>query len=70
MSNLPLIKARLNRELCEAGHKCLPFNHCPAAAIKKNGEEIMIDEEKCIGCGKCVKVCKNQAIYLERIHLE
>lgn len=69
-SNLPSIKARIVPGLCTGGHRCLPEMHCPSAAIKKNpaaaGAAIVIDEEKCIGCGKCVKVCKNNAIKLER----
>lgn len=28
-------------------------------------EKIVIDKEKCIGCGKCVKDCVSSAIYLE-----
>jgi formate dehydrogenase iron-sulfur subunit len=30
---------------------------CPADAIYKNGYWVVIDQEKCIGCGECSRVC-------------
>lgn len=65
-----MVKARIDTDLCKRDHRCLPEMHCPSAAISKNpdfeGLRMLIDEEKCIGCGKCVKVCKNNAITMER----
>jgi electron transport protein HydN len=36
----------------------------PKALIRDNGV-IYIDEEKCIGCGKCAKICPFNAIFIE-----
>lgn len=40
---------------CSTCHYC--FNECPVHAIRFVGREYAIDQEKCIGCGKCEKVC-------------
>ena len=45
---------------CSCCHYC--FNECPAQAIKFVGTSYEIDEAKCIQCGKCAKVCENEAI--------
>ncbi|MGZ4852649.1 MAG: 4Fe-4S dicluster domain-containing protein [Halobacteriota archaeon] len=36
----------------------------PKALIRENGV-IYIDEEKCIGCGKCAKICPFNAIFMD-----
>lgn len=38
---------------------------CPVNAIKSGAEQVVIDEEKCIGCGLCVTSCPVGAIYLK-----
>lgn len=30
---------------------------CPVSAIYKHGDQVRVDEERCTGCGECVKVC-------------
>jgi Fe-S-cluster-containing hydrogenase component 2 len=30
---------------------------CPVSAIYKHGDQVSVDEERCTGCGECVKVC-------------
>lgn len=37
---------------------------CPTSAIRKDEvtKTVLVDEEKCIGCGKCVEVCPRGAI--------
>lgn len=45
---------------CSTCHYC--FNECPVHAIRFVGVEYAIDQEKCIGCGKCEKVCPAGAI--------
>ncbi len=37
---------------------------CPVEALKRK-DKIVIDKEKCIGCGACVDACKHHAISLE-----
>lgn len=52
---------------CKAGclHLGSCINACPVQAISKNADkEIVVDREKCIGCGKCTKVCPNGVIKL------
>jgi NAD-dependent dihydropyrimidine dehydrogenase PreA subunit len=31
----------------------------------KNGESLLLDEEKCVGCGACVEVCPHGVFSLE-----
>ena len=45
---------------CKGGMACMKI--CPVEAIRvRNGKAIML-EDKCIDCGECEKVCKNNAI--------
>lgn len=50
----------LNQELCSACHRCR--TECPKQAIRFRGGKYWIDPEKCISCGRCVKVCHNGCI--------
>ena len=45
---------------CSTCHYC--YNECPVHAIGFVGVEYAIDQDKCIGCGKCEKVCPAGAI--------
>ena len=45
---------------CSTCHYC--YNECPVHAIRFVGVEYAIDQDKCIGCGKCEKVCPAGAI--------
>ena len=47
---------------CSACHYC--FNECPVQAIRFAGTSYEIDEFKCIGCGKCEKLCPMNNITL------
>lgn len=54
-------------KLCKAG--CLHFgsciNACAFDAISRNGQgDIVVDADKCTGCGKCTQVCPNGVIRL------
>lgn len=63
-------KIKLNKDRCDSQPFCAAKRVCPVGAIefKKTGifsGNILIDEEKCIGCGKCAKVCPHAALSLE-----
>ncbi|MBN2411518.1 4Fe-4S binding protein [candidate division KSB1 bacterium] len=45
-------------ERCPQNHPCPVLRSCPVGAISQHGYSApVIDEEKCIDCGKCVKLC-------------
>lgn len=50
----------INQEFCSACHQCRV--ECPVHAIRMKNAKYWIDPEKCISCGKCVKVCHNGCI--------
>ena len=50
----------INQEFCSACHQCRV--ECPMHAIRMKNAKYWIDPEKCISCGKCVKVCHNGCI--------
>lgn len=50
----------INQEYCSACHQCRV--ECPVHAITFRNAKYWIDPEKCISCGKCVKVCHNGCI--------
>ena len=63
-------KIKLNKDRCDNQPFCAAKRVCPVGAIefKKTGifsGNILIDEEKCIGCGKCAKACPHAALSLE-----
>lgn len=50
----------INQEFCSACHQCRV--ECPVHAITFRNAKYWIDPEKCISCGKCVRVCHNGCI--------
>jgi ferredoxin len=48
---------------CPQNHRCPLMRVCPTGAISQDGFGLpIIDEEKCIECGKCVKYCPLNAV--------
>lgn len=48
---------------CPKNHKCPAVSVCPVDAISQKGYDApVIDEEKCIDCGKCNNYCPTGAI--------
>ena len=51
-------------KVCTQGEGCnfACIQKCPTKAIYKSDGIVLIDREKCIGCGLCVKACPFDAI--------
>lgn len=53
----------IDKQLCPQNHTCPLLRICPVGAITQNSLELpVIDQEKCIRCGKCIKNCGMQAV--------
>ena len=53
-------------ERCPANHRCPAVISCPVDALKQVGNDVpTVDNEKCIDCGKCTKVCPTGALMLK-----
>jgi NADPH-dependent glutamate synthase beta subunit-like oxidoreductase/pyruvate/2-oxoacid:ferredoxin oxidoreductase beta subunit/ferredoxin len=53
---------------CEKCNHCIENFGCPAM-IKSDGK-VIIDEARCTGCGLCLEVCPNRAIYVEEEEIQ
>ena len=48
---------------CPQNHRCPMLRICPVGAISQDGYGLpVIDEEKCLECGKCASFCPMQAV--------
>lgn len=51
---------------CPQNHPCPSVRVCPVGALSQEGFAApVVDMEKCIRCGKCVKFCPMRALVLE-----
>ena len=59
-------KLKIIIENCPQNHKCPAVDICPVNALSQNGFGVpVIDENKCIRCGKCSNFCPKKALVLE-----
>ena len=56
---------KLDKELCISCMSCLPY--CPMEAISAKGNEVSIDNEKCVDCSVCLnsEICPVDAFVFE-----
>lgn len=51
---------------CPRNHICVCVKACPAGALTQEGRNApAVDNEKCIKCGKCVKMCRKAVFIIE-----
>ena len=51
---------------CPQNHPCPSVRVCPVGALSQKGYSApVVDMDKCIKCGKCVKFCPKRALVLE-----
>lgn len=56
----------VNKNRCPQNHPCPSVKVCPVDALSQNGFDApIINQDKCIKCGKCVKFCPMKAIKFE-----
>lgn len=57
------MKIQVLKQRCPQNHPCPSVRVCPVDAIIQEGFKApVIDQDKCIKCGKCVKFCPMKAI--------
>ena len=54
------VAPKVNKETCDFCKTCIKW--CPENCIIEDNETALILEEKCIGCGECLAVCKPGAV--------
>jgi ferredoxin len=50
---------------CPQNHPCPSVRVCPTGALSQSGFSApVVDQEKCVSCGKCVRFCPRRALAL------
>lgn len=53
----------INKVRCPQSHRCPAVRACPVGALSQKGLAApTVDENKCIECGKCVRLCPMGAL--------
>jgi len=63
-------KAVIDKNKCDRSPFCPVKRICPVGAVKQNvsflkGDTPVVDVDKCIGCGKCVRICPMKAVTMK-----
>jgi Fe-S-cluster-containing hydrogenase component 2 len=54
---------KIVKEMCPQNHSCPAVRTCPEKALVQNGYSApVIEQEKCLDCGKCVENCPMGAL--------
>lgn len=54
---------KVNPRKCPQNHRCPMLDFCPVHAISQDGFGLpVIDDTKCIECGKCAMICPMKAV--------
>ena len=54
----------VSKSRCPQNHRCPIVAVCPVGAISQSGYGLpVIDEQRCIECGKCVRLCGMSAVH-------
>ncbi len=54
---------RVQESLCPQNHRCPALRVCPLEALRQDGVKApIVDESKCIDCGKCARYCPMGAL--------
>lgn len=57
------IMIQVNKDICPHDHICPLIKACPVGAISQDSDGFpVIDYNKCIECGKCVRKCPKRAM--------
>lgn len=67
LKKLDGVNVKINNETCINCKQCLKEEVCFAKAIffNEDTQKMEIDQNKCRGCGKCIHICKKEAISIE-----
>lgn len=58
-------KLKIVVDNCPQNHKCPAVKVCPVGALsQRDFEAPQIAYDKCIGCGKCAKLCPKKVLVL------
>lgn len=56
----------VKKSRCPQNHSCPSVRVCPVGALSQKGHNApVVDMDKCIKCGKCVRFCPTKALTLE-----
>jgi ferredoxin len=58
---------KIMKEKCPKNHRCPALSVCPVNALEQHGVDAptLSTNNKCIDCGKCLKICPTGALALE-----